>query len=241
MWLGYGISPFLKNVIEIITFFNFASTTDTTQNWTIKLPTGKTIRIWWGDGNYDDYNGNGATSIAVTHTYAGSGTYAIQFSGDYLDLTYFQCNGNSLTANINIFTGFTGLKEIYIHENIFTGDVSVLASNTGLTQVYIKQNTSLSGDVSSFRVLTSMATLSAHSAAFDFDTTTSWTGVNSTIYLHDNGLTATQVDNSLIAFSGGSFSNKTITLNGTNAARTSASDAAVTTLEAAGNTIITTA
>ena len=190
---------------------------DLVQVYAVKLPIGKTLTIDWGDGNSDDYAGNNTTSVAVTHTYAGAGSYDIIFKGDYTDLTYLLCNSNSLS-----------------------GDVSGWSSLTSLTYLNCRSN-SLTGDVSGWSALTSLTVLSCRSNSLDFDNTTAWAALSlgTTCYLQNNSMTSTQVDNALIAFAGGPFLNTTITLSGTNAARTSDSDAAVTTLEANGCTIIT--
>ena len=79
--------------------------------------------------------------------------------------------------------------------------------------------------------------MAANSTSITFDTITAWIGHDYSIDIQDCALTSTMVDNALIAFAGGSFTGNLINVGGTNAARTSASDAALATLLAAGNSV----
>jgi len=72
-----------------------------------------------------------------------------------------------------------------------------------------------------------------------FESNTAWTGRDINVYLNDCLLSGTDVDNALIAFSGGSFTNKTINLGGINDPRTSASNAALAILQGNGCIVTT--
>ena len=235
---------------------------DLSQSYTVKLPIGKSLTIDWGDGSSDDYAGNDNTNVAVTHTYSGAGSYDIIFKGDYLDLTvlhctsnfltgdvsgwsaltsltYLSCDYNSLTGDVSGWSAMTSLTDLSCGSNSLTGDVSGWSALTSLTYLYCTGNL-LSGDVSSWSALTLLTYLSCYNNSLDFDNTTAWAALSlGATYFSNNAMTSTQVNNALIAFSGGPFLNTTIYLDGNNAARTAASDAAVSTLITAGCTVIT--
>ena len=53
----------------------------------VNLPVGKTLIVDWGDGTSDSYDGQDATDIALSKTYAGAGIYPIKFRGNWRELT----------------------------------------------------------------------------------------------------------------------------------------------------------
>jgi len=122
-------------------------------------------------------------------------------------------------------------------------NISNISKMVNLTNVTLSANsTRVVGNVSGWYTLTQLTYLNVSSNTLDFDYVTKWPALNLGIYcnLSYNVMTSAQVDKVLIAFSSGPFASTTITLDGTNAAPTSASDAAVAILEAAGCTIVTT-
>jgi len=252
---------YTNNVVE--TDFSFATASaDLSQSYLVRLPVGKTLTVDWGDGTEDSYAGNNDSDVDVTHTYAGAGSYDIKFKDDYLSLTdlrcdynsltgdisswsvltgitYINCNNNLLTGDISGWSALTNLTELYCYANSLTGDVSSWSALTELTILYC-QNNSLTGDVSSWSALTNLAFLRGYNNSLDFDSVTSWAALDlgTNCQLQDNSMSSTQVDNALNSFANGPFLNTTINLS-SNAVRTSASDAAVTTLVTNGCTVIT--
>ena len=73
----------------------------------------------------------------------------------------------------------------------------------------------------------------------NFNSQDAWNEIDCGVDLNGFVLTSGEVDNALIAFSGGSFLSRQINLSGSNAARTAASNGAVSTLEGNGNTVTT--
>jgi len=122
-------------------------------------------------------------------------------------------------------------------------NISKISKMLNLTNITLTSgSTRVVGDFSGCYTLTQLTFLNIGSNTIDFDYIRTWPALNMGIYcyLNYNAMTATQVDNALIAFASGPFASTTINLAGTNAARTSVSDAAVAILEAAGCTIVTT-
>ena len=211
--------------------------TDTQIDLVFQLPTGKSMVVFWGDGNSSAVNGNDTTDVSVSSTYSGAGTYYITLGGDYLDLTKINCDRTHVSGDVSGWSALTSLTFLHCGGNSLTGDVSTWSALTSLTRLYCGGN-SLTGDVSTWSALTSLTQLHCDSNSLDFDNTTAWTALSlGTTYFSNNSMTSTQVDNALIAFAGGPFLNTTIYLDGTNDARTPASDAALATLLAAGNDV----
>ena len=130
MRLSIG-SLLLGSIRAVASVLPFATASaDLVQDYTVKLPIGKTLTIDWGDGNSDDYAGNDTTDVAVTHTYAGAGSYDIIFKGDYTDLTTLLCNSNFLTGDVSGWSALTSLTTLYCDNNFLTGDVSGWSSLT---------------------------------------------------------------------------------------------------------------
>ena len=149
--------------------FTFATASaDLSQSYTVRLPVGKTLTIDWGDGSEDSYSGNGASSVTVTHTYAGAGSYDIKFKDDYLSLTYLNCNSNSLTGDVSSWSALVNLTYLNCYNNSLTGDVSSWYALTNLTYLICSSN-SLTGDVSSWSALTSLTYLDCNANSLTGD------------------------------------------------------------------------
>lgn len=189
------------------------------------------------------------------------------FSGDLstwsglTNLTILTCKNNNFYGNISTWSNLGKLTRIICASNNFSGDTSSWGNLTGLTYLDCYSN-NLSGDITSWSGLTQLTSLRCYSNNFtgdastwktinigaasimiatnnnlSFNSSSPWTGRNFHFYFANNNFTSTDVDNALIALAGGSFTNKSINLGGTNATRTSASDAAIATLLASGNTL----
>ena len=196
-----------------------------------------------------------------------SSANAVSISGDVSGLTnlnYLQIGGsNTISGNVS---GLTNLTRLYVGgSNTISGDVSGL---TNLDYLYVTGSNTISGDVSGLTRLTYLYVGGSNTISGDVGGSGTSAVVNGitnvrlspcrmseytagaiwsltdTSYINPSpgyGYSATEIDNILIdmAASLGTVSGKTITLQGTSAARTSASNTAVATLNGKGWTIVT--
>lgn len=143
------------------------TTTDTTQNWTMRLTSGATYVFDWGDGVQSYHVGNGADQV-VTHTYASAGTYTIKLHIDDLttvrkvyspasqlsgslpamsgmtSIQYAQINLNSLSGSIPNLSSSAALLGFIVSSNALTGTIPSLSANVALQYFYVHTN-SLTG------------------------------------------------------------------------------------------------
>lgn len=138
----------------------------------------------------------------------------------WTSMTSFQ-GSQHLSGNMSNFSGWTSLVTMLSSGSQYTGDLNVI-SNFSASSTNIRLNLLDTSGVSY-----TTAVMPAFGTA------------NITIWLHDNGLSAAEVDQILIdiAATATFLSSATLKLDGTNAARTSASDAAKTTLTGLGWTV----
>lgn len=100
---------------------------------------GKTINIDWGDGNDADYVSGANPDI--THDYAGTGTYYIQFSGDVDYLWFFEATVQTyLLANLEKWKLPLYLKVLHTFDNGFYGDITDIEFNNDLGIFHIRDN-----------------------------------------------------------------------------------------------------
>ena len=145
------------------------------------------------------------TSDTKTHDYATEGTYTVSITGALDEITYFLCGESSISGDIGQFSNLTSLTSLNLAD------------------------ASISGDIADINTLTGLIFLNLHATSVsDYTTTTlpDWEGC--TIFIHNLGLTTTEVDNFLIDLDNatGAPGNGTLHIEGTNAARSVASDAA---------------
>ena len=158
---------------------------------------------------------------------------------------------NSLTGDVSGFSALTLITVISLHQQVeIIGDISGWSVLTNLVTIFA-QGTSVTGDVSSFSTLISMqnlwlygcigitgdasalSTLTAmisfacHNTSLTFDNSPAWsmTGEIRLYGINNGGATSTMVNNMLASFAGTPLTGCTILIAGTNAIRTSASDA----------------
>jgi len=160
--------------------------------------------------------------------------YSALTSLTYIDIS--NNNTNGLYGDISSWSGLTNLTNLEAWSTGVDGDVSGFNVLTNMEYIQIN-NTSVSGDISSWSSMAFVTGIQMGTTDVTFDSSSAWSGINSSINLFSNNLTSTQVDNVLIAMAGGECVGKTIHLTGTNANRTSASDAAKATLLAGPNTV----
>jgi len=184
-----------------------------------------------------------------------SSTNAASISGDisrFISLTYLNAWGsNTISGNI---TGLTSLTYLLIGgSNTITGSIAGL---TSLTYLNIRGSSAVSGSIAGLTLLTYLyitgsSTVSGSIATNVLDELTDcyllpcgmvdytagqiWPDIRVTINpFAGYGYDSTEIDNILIDMAASdSMSGKTITLTGSSAARTAASDAAVLKLETA--------
>jgi hypothetical protein len=170
--------------------------------------------------------------------------YNTSVSGDIADintltsLTYLSLAQTSVSGDIGGINTLTSLTELRLFETSVSGGISGISTLTSLTGLYLF-DTSVSGDIADINTLTSLTNLQIYDTSVsDYTSTTlpAWDGCD--IQLDNLSLTATEVDNFLIDLNGAGGSNGTVDLSG-NAARTSASDTAVSDLQSRSWTIIT--
>jgi len=204
----------------------------------ITATNGKSLTIGWGDNSFNKVTCNDVEQT-LTHNYASEGAYKIKLYGDVDAITSFKCYSQAfISGDIGRFSKMTSLTYLYLNSTSVSGDISAVSGLTSLTRLYL-YSTSVSGDISAVSGLTSLTRLYLYSTSVSGDISAvalpAWAGIN--LQIQDLGLDATEVDNFLIDFEDGAGAAGTLTLNGTNATRTSASDAAVASLRGAGWTV----
>jgi len=125
--------------------FDFVPTGASTGGVDISLPTGKTIVIFWGDGNVTTVTGP-VDNENYTNAYAGAGTYTVTFWGDYIAVTRLDINtvaADSTTVRIGALSGLAHFR--CYGSNTISGDIQNLPS--GLTLFYCSGSNTISGDI----------------------------------------------------------------------------------------------
>lgn len=184
----------------------------------ISAPSGKLVHLLWGDGTATVHTGTGSY-VGINHTYGSTGKYRVTLAGFY-PVTHLYCVIEPITCDIGNLAGLTKLTGLYLASTSVSGTLSELSPITDIDYLYV-YSTSVSG--------WSDVTLSNNWAADDL----------CDIRAQDCGWSSASVDQILIdlaAMVTGSDAGY-LNIGGTNAARTSASDAAKATLLSNGWTI----
>ena len=212
-----------KNII--VPFTSFCSPIDAkptgaqTLTLNLSLPAGRHVRIDWGDGNTTEVSG--AVFLQdYSNAYAGAGTFPIKIYGDFRFLTRFEIK----TVNID-------------------GTIERIAALSGLTYLNCTGSNTISGDIASLPSGLTYLNCTGSNTISDY-TGKTWTTKPATFVLIPvgaGGLSEAEVDQLLIDFDDDLVwaVGNTITLTGTNAPRSAASNAAVTSLEAEGVNVTT--
>ena len=208
---------------------------------TLRLLTSKDITISV-DGNARFYDDSGGTTNEGTTRTVEAGA---------LRTYYLKCASGTSSllipdAKCVLGIGSNGIDGWTSSANAvsISGDISGL---TNLTYLYVSGSNTLSGDVGgsgTSAVVNGITALKLNPCRMsDYTAGATWSLTDSSYIFPSTGYgySATEIDNILIdmAASLGTVSGKTITLKGSSAARTSASDAAVATLNGKGWTIVT--
>ena len=230
----------------------------------LSLPAGKSVGIDWGDGNTTEIVGP-VSSVDYTNTYADAGTYPIRMSGDFQYLTRLEIKDVNVDSTTERLGALSGLTNFYCGanntlsgdivslpagltyfvcwgKNILSGDAANLP--TGLTYFSCTGYNTLFGDITNLPVgLTYFACVGSNTIS-NYTTPHTWTTKPSTFKLvpvAPGGLSTAEIDQLLIDFDDDLAwsSGNVITLTGANAARSSASDAAVSNMVAEDCTVTT--
>jgi len=212
---------------------------------------GSTGVILWGDGDETVVT---AGEQIYSHDYNNTNNYIISITKSY-EITKLSITHDFIGGDITTLRSMSVVEEIYLQGSAVTGDITHLSGLTSITTLYLF-NTAVTGDVNDLSTLINMVTLSigntsivgdiadlntiyneSLTAGYLFSLSLTYTDLSTfdipsfgKLYAQDSGLTSAMVDNILVDLAAGSASSGTIRLDGTNEARTSASDAAVATL-----------
>ena len=122
----------------------------------IELPVGKSIEIYWGDGDSDTHNGTGAPETE-NHTYNGIDTDTINILGDLDEVVEIGFeNDLTVEGDIDAFTLFPNLERLYATgcTNI-DGNLSGIDSLTSIEELWA-DDTGVTGSVDSLDAMTGM-------------------------------------------------------------------------------------
>ena len=181
------------------------------------------------------------TNLTQLRCYTNNLTGDVSSWSALTNLTHLSCHTNNLTGDVSSWSALTKLTELRCNTNNLTGDVSSWSALTNLNHLRCHAN-NLTGDVSSWSALTNLTQLRCHTNNLTFDSVSFYGLNNSTILMYSTGFNSTHVNNALKSFAGDAttnITNSSIHLAGTNAVRTSDSDAAVADIEdpARGNSL----
>jgi len=206
----------------------------------LSLPAGRYVRIDWGDGNQTTVTG--AVWQNYSNAYAGAGTFPIKLYGDFRFLTRFQVLSVAVDGTLKRIAALSGpLTFIAGGDNTISGDIAYLPSN--LVYLGILGQTTLFGDIAHLPSGLAYLNCCGLNTISDYSGKT-WTTKPVTFTLIPTGaggLSTAEIDQLLIDFDDDLIwaAGNIITLTGTNAARSAASDAAVTSLQSEGVTVTT--
>lgn len=131
------------------------------------VTTGKSVTLFWGDGDSVDLTADGAEHL-YQHTYS-SGTYTIKVSGDLGNITSFKANSQDfLSGDIGGFSALTSLQYLYLYSTSVSGDIGDLSALTSLQYLYL-YSTSVTGDIGDLSGLTSLQNLYLYSTSVSGD------------------------------------------------------------------------
>lgn len=176
---------------------------------------------------------SGLTSLAYLYLYGTSVSGDISAMSGLTSLVRLYLYNTSVSGNVSAINGLTSLTYLQLFNTSVSGDISAINGLTNLTYLNLSY-TSVSGDIGDLSGLTGLKYLYLYNTSLSYGSVAlpPWAGTN--IQVQSVGLDSTEVDNFLIDLASGVGANGSLNIAGTNAARTSASDAAKATLLAAG-------
>ena len=200
---------------------------------------GQEISVDWGDGSArDTYSG---TDQAWSHDYGSAVNATVRIFGSVV-LTKFKMDASGADISFDIANLPSGLTYLSVSGSTpLSGDVVNLPS--GLTTLYVSGSNTLSGDVVNLPSGLTTLNVSGSNTIADY-TSKTWTTKPATfrfIPVSPGGLSTAEIDQLLIDLDDDLTwaSGDVITLTGTNAVPSSASDAAVNNMTSEGATVTT--
>jgi len=237
--IGVGVSPFLQKpgggwADAIIALEVDYPATQLT--FKFKLPSTKTVTLYWGNGESEAVIGQDAVEITKISLYTEPGLFKFWVGGDVTDLTHIDINSQDfVSGNIDRWAELTNLTFLSAWgTDITVTDVSVFAALTSLTTLQLSM-TNTSGNAATLYTLASLTTLWLQITDVSFTGTDAWTNDAADIFFEDCGFTSAEVDNLIEALC--TCTNCAIDVSGDNADRTVASNDDLTTLMVNDNTI----
>jgi len=189
----------------------------------------------------DIANLNTLTNLTSLYLYSTSVSGDIAGINTLTSLTSLYLYDTSVSGDIADINNLTSLTRLHLGSTSVSGDIANLNTLTSLTSLYL-YNTSVSGDIAGINTLTNLTYLYLYDTSVsDYTTTTLPDWETCDIQINDLGLTTTEVDNFLIDLDNatGAPGNGILNISGTNAARSSDSDAAMTSLVDVKSWVIT--
>ena len=210
----------------------------------IKGTAGKIINWQWGDGTstVTTLSGTGTTNT-ITKSYSSTGIYRITISGDIGEITSWIFDNKTWSVTLDEIGKMKKLNAFSSSSaSSISGNLSSLPS--GLVTVNISGSNTITGNLSSLPSGLSTVTITGSNTVADYTSPRTWANNMVQVYMRQAagyGLSTSEVDNLLIDLSAVPTwtSSKSIDLRGVNAARSSASDAAVAILVSKGVTVLT--
>ena len=252
---------------KVVEFYSQQSGAIDQITFTFIIDAGKTLNVDWCNGVVSSLTGTGSNqNISSSYIYSNN-TYSIRIYGDLDNVKKLSLSEPKLRIlNLNEISKFVGLTELSLTSCILNSG-SLADLPTGLTSLNWSSMSGLTVTGSLADLPTGLASLNWSSMSgltvtgtidefpvsinstltvqscvntnigYTGGTIPAWGGVTITF---QNAWTSTELDDFLIGWATTAGSGtKTIDLRGDNAARTSASDAAVSTLTGLGKTILT--
>ena len=156
--------------------------------------------------------------------------------GDLAGMTGMQqlyLSSTAVSGDIGDLAGLTGLRYLFLSSTAVSGDIGDLAGITGMQYLHLS-STAVSGDIGDLAGITGMRQLQLYSTAVTYTTTALPAWATCDIRAYSCGWNTATVDQFLIDLADGVGANGQLRIDGTNAARSAASDAAKAALLAAG-------
>ena len=176
------------------------------------------------------------TKLTLLYAYRTNLSGDIKSISSLVNLTDLRLYETLITGDVKALNKLTSATTIYIHSTSISGDISEISNLTQINNLYL-DNTNVSGDVGDLATLVNLSFLRLNVTSVVYTSTTLPAWSDADIRLQDNGWTSTEVDNFLIDLAAAGGTNGNLNIAGTNAARTTASDAAVSTLTTNGWTV----
>lgn len=130
-----------SKVADTVLKVTFNPTASYTVSITLTFTSG-TLTMDWKDGSSTE---NFVSGVALTHTYTLAGTYVAEITGDYDQITQFNCIGKRLTSIQNLQTGV--LSGFRIESNLYSGTLDMSDTQIAASFFYFYSNSGLTGFV----------------------------------------------------------------------------------------------